>query len=221
MTDPHRDHPAEDDLVELALGHRPAAVESVLAGHLAACPSCRATYDEIAAALDTVLPASPAVGPPAGFEDRVLAALGMRERPARRPGRGRWPVTAAAVAGLVIGGAVGAVLGAATEDPERSAAESAYAAALVTGSGETVGAVLAGGHADDEVLVLQVEDGPPGIHYTCRLVLADGSTRSAGDWVLPASGDAVWVLGRAPEGTTGVELVTDAGTVWSRARLAD
>lgn len=219
MTDHPREHPAEDDLVELALGSRPAADESALAEHLATCPPCRASYDEIAGALESVLPASPAVGPPAGFEDRVLAAIGVQEKPVRRRrGRGRLLVAAAAVAGLVVGGAVGGVIGAATQEGERPAAESPGTAALVTATGETVGAVLTGSYDEHGVLVLQVEDGPPGMHYTCRLVLADGSTRGGGDWVLPASGEGVWVA-RAPEGTTSVELVTDTGQVWSQARI--
>jgi hypothetical protein len=243
MTEPRPGHPAEDDLVELALGSRPAD-ESSIAAHLGDCPSCRAAYDEIVRALDAVLPASPAVGPPAGFEDRVLAAIRAPagEAPAGqappsqapasqapasqapasqapdapvapRPRRGRLLVAAAAVAGL----AVGAVIGATTRDP---APESTRAAALVTAGGDTVGDVLTGSYEGAEVLVLRVEDGPPGKHYACRLRLEDGSTRAAGEWDVPASGEAVWVT-QAPEGTTRVELVTDAGEVWSSARIED
>jgi anti-sigma factor RsiW len=69
-------HPG-DDLIALALDdlhprERTAAVE-----HLLACPKCREEYDAVAATVENTLVAAPAVGPPPGFEKRVLAALGV------------------------------------------------------------------------------------------------------------------------------------------------
>src|SRR3954454_24344928 len=73
-------HPG-DDLIALALDdlhprERTAAVE-----HLLACPTCREEYDAVAATVENTLVAAPAVGPPPGFEKRVLAALGVGAPP--------------------------------------------------------------------------------------------------------------------------------------------
>src|SRR4051794_33481652 len=84
-------HPG-DDLIALALDdlhprERTAAVE-----HLLACPKCREEYDAVAATVENTLVAAPAVGPPPGFEKRVLAALGVgaptvAAEPAQQPVR--------------------------------------------------------------------------------------------------------------------------------------
>src|SRR3954447_2430365 len=70
-----------DDLIALALDdlhprERTAAVE-----HLLACPTCREEYDAVAVTVENTLVAAPAVGPPPGFEKRVLAALGVGAPP--------------------------------------------------------------------------------------------------------------------------------------------
>lgn len=87
-------HPG-DDLVALALDDLHPRARAVTVEHLLACPRCREEYDALAATVEGTLLAAPAVGPPPGFEKRVLAALGVEppseaapERPAtRRPGQ--------------------------------------------------------------------------------------------------------------------------------------
>ena len=87
-------HPG-DDLVALALDDLHPRARAVTVEHLLACPRCREEYDALAATVEGTLLAAPAVGPPPGFEKRVLAALGVEppseaapERPAaRRLGR--------------------------------------------------------------------------------------------------------------------------------------
>lgn len=67
-----------DGFERLAAGDRPEA--AILAGHLAACPSCRAEHDalrRLAAILRTVLPELPA----ADLRDRTLAAVAALGRP--------------------------------------------------------------------------------------------------------------------------------------------
>jgi hypothetical protein len=49
--------------------------------------------------------------------------------------------------------------------------------------------------------------------------MADGSRRPAGDWVLEESPAATWVVPAPDDDVAAVELVTDAGTVWSSAPL--
>jgi len=199
-------HPADDLLVALALDDLPAAEAADLSQHLAGCPRCTAEYDAISRSIEAALAAAPAQAAPAGFESRVLARLS----PPRR--RTSWLVAAAAVVALAAGGALGATLA-----PSETADQLA-GARLVTASGAPVGTVTPSRYDDAAVLVMQVHYAEPGTRYECRLLFADGHTESAGWWTVPASGSGVWVARGAP-GATAVELVSDAGTVWSTATL--
>ncbi|MGW7666252.1 hypothetical protein ACWGJX_03700 [Streptomyces sp. NPDC054775] len=66
-------------------------------------------------------------------------------------------------------------------------------APLVTASGTAVGTVEPSLAGKDRVVVMQITSGAPGTHYTCRLMLEDGSSRDAGSWWMPASGQATWI----------------------------
>jgi anti-sigma factor RsiW len=96
-------HPGED-LIALALDDLHPRARAATVEHLLACPRCREEYDAVAATVEGTLLAAPAVGPPPGFEKRVLAALGVEapadaaeparqadrqqdRRPARQPDR--------------------------------------------------------------------------------------------------------------------------------------
>ena len=78
MSDEPLAHPGDDRLVDLALGELPADSAAATLRHVDACPACRTTYDAACRALDETLAASPAIAPPAGFESRVLARLGVQ-----------------------------------------------------------------------------------------------------------------------------------------------
>ncbi|MCW8379873.1 cupin domain-containing protein [Streptomyces justiciae] len=214
-------HPDEDELLALALGTLPGESAELLR-HLTVCPACRSTYDDLSAAVDSVLPAAPSVAPPAGFDARVLERL---ELPAPEPRTGRRRsyrlpllVAAAAAAGLCLG-AAGAVVVDLGSPPASQVAVSERGARLVTGSGATVGTVEPSRFGTESVLVMQITDGRPGTHYTCRLLLKDGSTRDAGHWWLPSSGRATWIAYGTADSVDRVELVTDEGRVWSSAGL--
>ncbi|WP_329341896.1 hypothetical protein OG866_38110 [Streptomyces sp. NBC_00663] len=218
-------HPDEDELLALALGTLPGEPAELLR-HLTACPACRSTYDDLSAAVDSVLPAAPSVAPPAGFDARVLDRLEL-PAPARHTGQRagrrrsyRMPllVAAAAAAGICLG-AAGAVLVDHGSPPASQVAVSDRGAPLVTGSGATVGTVEPSRYGTEPVLVMQITDGHPGTHYTCRLLLKDGTTRDAGHWRLPSSGRATWIAYGAADSVDRVELVTDGGQVWSSAGL--
>ncbi|MEB8337233.1 hypothetical protein OKJ99_06845, partial [Streptomyces endophyticus] len=73
-------HPDEDELIALALGTLPGGQDELLR-HLSLCSTCRSAYDDLAAAVDSVLPAAPALAAPAGFDARVLERLDVH-RPA-------------------------------------------------------------------------------------------------------------------------------------------
>ena len=205
-------HPGEDALVELALGASPDP--AAISAHLRDCAGCRATYDDLSRDLELALAAGPAIEPPAGFESRVLARLRAESVPVpRRRVRGLALLAAAAAVGLVVG--VLGLLGvqAVTDDPPPG-----DAMALRTDDGRLVGRVMSSWVDDEEVLVVRITDGPPGVRYVCRLRLDDDSTAPAGEWVVPESGTATWITPANPHAAS-IELVTDSGKVWSTASL--
>ena len=210
-------HPDEDELTALALGTLPGEPAELLR-HLTACAVCRSAYDDLSAAVDAVLPAAPAVAAPPGFDARVLDRLELR-RPAaaRRSYRTPLLVAAATAAGLCLG-AVGTTLLHHESSPVQVTA-SDHGALLVTGSGARVGTVEPSRAGDERVVVMQITAGRPGTHYTCRLLLKDGSTRDAGQWWMPPSGRATWIAYGAAGTVDRVELLTDDGHVWSSAVL--
>ncbi|MFF0794315.1 hypothetical protein [Streptomyces spiralis] len=150
---------------------------------------------------------------PPGQDHASLRRLPGRRRSYRTP----LLVAAAAAVGMCLGGVGVAVLG---HDAARShAAPSDHGASLVTASGAAVGTVEPSRVGDDGVVVMQITAGRPGTHYTCRLLLNDGSTRDAGAWWMPASGRATWIAYGAADTIDRVELVTDDRQVWSSADL--
>jgi hypothetical protein len=178
--------------------------------------------------VDAVLPAAPPAAAPAGFEARVLdrLELGRPDGPLSRSNRfsgrrrsRRTPllIAAAAAVGICLGGVGVAVLG--RDAGPVHVAPSRQGASLVTASGASVGTVEPSRAGDDRVVVMQITAGRPGTHYTCRLLLEDGSTRNAGAWRMPASGQATWIAYGAADKIDRVELVTDDGQVWSSAHL--
>ncbi|RPF31490.1 hypothetical protein EDD92_1335 [Streptomyces sp. TLI_185] len=66
---------------------------------------------------------------------------------------------------------------------------------------------------------MQITAGRPGTHYTCRLLLKDGSSRTAGQWWMPASGRATWIAYGSSGAIDRVDLVRDGGHVWASAVL--
>ena len=193
MSDPQSNHPSEDELLELSLGSLSSDSEAAALQHLNSCLPCRASYDEISRTLDATLPASPAVAPPAGFESRALGRIGIRETLRTRASR-RLPllVAAAAVAGVAVGAATAVAI--LDRDSSSTSNVASDSGPLLKDDGSNVGNVLQSRYDGKDVLVMRIEDGPPGVHYTCRLRLADGSARSTGEWTVPGSGKAVWIV---------------------------
>ena len=85
---------------ELALGLLTGPERATGLSHLVDCPSCREQVDELARVADRLLLLAPEAEPPAGFESRVLAAVGTAaatdgvaegrlRRAERSSGRGR------------------------------------------------------------------------------------------------------------------------------------
>ncbi len=130
-------------------------------------------------------------------------------------------LAAAALVGLFAG--VGATLLWQGLAPADVRPQSALAAALVTGSGETVGSVSRTRVGGQEYLLVSVTAGRPNMTYECVMVGSDGSRTSGGTWTLgPASGSGAAAVGTwlvpLPEGAASrVELIAPSGKVWSQA----
>ncbi|MFZ3555713.1 MULTISPECIES: hypothetical protein [unclassified Streptomyces] len=211
-------HPDEDELVALALGTLSGGQDELLR-HLSLCTNCRSAYDGLSAAVDSVLPAAPALAAPAGFDARVLERLDVHRPARRRALRPALLVAAAVLAGVCAGGAGVTVLGHLDRGNPPAVTASEHGAALVTRSGTTVGTVEPSRVGDQRVVVMQIAGGDPGGYYTCRLLLKDGSVRDAGHWWLPSSGRATWIAQGAASSIDRVDLVDDTGRVWSSADL--
>jgi hypothetical protein len=68
---------------EIALGTVEGAERAEALRHLATCTECRHTVDQLAKVADELLLLAPVQEPPAGFESRVIEALGVQRRPPR------------------------------------------------------------------------------------------------------------------------------------------
>lgn len=215
--------PDDDELVELALGHADRQAGERLAAHLATCPACRRAYDDLAGAVELVLPAVPRVPPPPAFETVALARIAHARRAAPPPGTSGGGVSrrtvlwaaAAAVLGTATGAGVTAYLALAREEqPSR------WARPLLTADGTTVGTVSPSYGEQGRLLVVDVTAGPAGRTYTCRLRRSDGSVEDVGVWSLADDRPNSWVVAvDGPATVTGVDLVGPSGTVWSSATL--
>lgn len=230
------EHPEmEQDLVELALGEVAEPRRSELLSHLSACQACREAYAEIVAAIDATVPAAPEAQPPAGFDLKVLHALGIGSgtaRPVERIGSLLTPrrMLAAAAVALVAGvgaaSATVALLGEQEGDTGQSIVATGDArdlaedtVALHTGDGSRVGTASLAWMDESRVLVVSVSHAPVDVRYSCRVSLAWGGKRTLGHWQASSENGGTWVM-QAPQGElNSVELVTDDGTVWSAATL--
>ncbi len=152
---------------ELALGLLSGPERATGLSHLAGCPSCREQVDELARVADRLLLLAPEAEPPAGFESRVLAAVGSAAerveataggRPTHRrtPGRRVGLVAALVVAAALAGGVVGNVLHS-PPAPEPTALRTGLA---VSASGRVSCRVVVSGTRPASVLVSL--DGYPG-----------------------------------------------------------
>ncbi|WP_150461527.1 hypothetical protein [Nesterenkonia ebinurensis] len=219
-------HPSNDLLLDVVLGHAPADANGQVARHLSECGPCRTTYDELHSALESVLPAAPEATVPVGFDSRVLARLHPSEtssaaawtRPGRHRSRTMLTAAAACALGIVIGGAgVYSHERSFSDETEPSAASGEYSAELVTADGEAVGWAATGYDAEGPVLVLTVEEASAGATYTCRGVFEDHSTEVLAEWTIYDDQANIWVLEDSDEPLRALELVDDSGRVWAQA----
>ena len=218
MTD-HRE--MDQDLVELALGEVAEPRRSELLSHLSGCLRCRAAYSEVVGAVDALVPVAPESQPPAGFDLRVLAAMGIdapdasRVQRLRYLSRGRSLLAAAAVVLVVAAG----LWGASTLRDDTAVPTASGTAVLAKSDGEQVGTAAVAWMNENRVLVMSVNNAPVGVGYRCRVWLANGDSQVLGRWEASSPQGGTWVV-PAPQGELStIQLVTGSGDVWSAARL--
>jgi hypothetical protein len=216
-------HPADDLLLDLVLEQVPEPQREQLIRHLSSCPPCRNEYDALATTVDHVLLAAPHVQPPPGFDRTVLEAMGFSPGSARRHTRTmRRSMLLAAAAAAIVGAGLGAGATWAVlqdNDPPDQAVVAEGSAHLTTRDGQNVGEVTQSRINGQPVFVVQVTDGKVGKRYLCRLQLADGEQRMAGDWTLRSEQGATWIVPAPESEVVELQLVTDTGNVWSSAKL--
>lgn len=214
----------EQDLVELALGEIAEPRRSELLSHLSGCGRCRAMYVEMVDAIAATVLAAPEAQPPAGFDLRVLSALGIGVAPEPAPAQRSaalfslrtLPAAAAIVLVLLAGVWAGTAMSGESQ-PQTPVADGT--AVLRTGEGDDIGTAAVAWMHEDRVLVVAVSRAPVGVRYTCRVRLAEGQSKELGRWEASSPEGGTWVM-PAPQGDiNGIELVTDSGEVWSSARL--
>jgi hypothetical protein len=214
---PPRDAHLGDEIVDLVLGDVDADRRAAMAAHLMRCAACRGDYDDLTATMEDLLPAVPAVQPPLGFDERVLARLPTGAGAAgagSSPRRGRWLAVAAAVLVVVL---VPLGVWAATRDSAGGTAGTAGELATLhrTRDDATVGTVSISDVDGAAVAVVALVGAPADVAYYCRMRFADGSTVDSEAW--PA-GNGAWIVPLPTADVTTVEVLP-AGTekVWSTA----
>jgi hypothetical protein len=76
-----------DLAAEIALGIADGEERAEALRHLSECGECRRLVEQLSQVADELLVLAPVEEPPAGFESRVVEALGLKRRPSRRLAR--------------------------------------------------------------------------------------------------------------------------------------
>jgi hypothetical protein len=98
-------------LPELALGIADGEERAAALSHLAGCPDCRHELERLSSTADDLLDLAPRREPPAGFEGRVLAQLGVHEEARVRWWRARPRVKRLSFAAAVLASVAATVIG--------------------------------------------------------------------------------------------------------------
>lgn len=199
----------------LALGQVDEPLRSQLLAHAADCPRCHSLLDGLATVVDRLLLVSPQVEPPAGFEGRALARIGVAASSRRRAGPSRRLLASAVAVAVAVALVAGVVrLG----DDQRGTDD----APIVAATGAVVGAVRLVAEPEPHVLVTVASPRPdPGVRH-CELLRPDGTWAEVGTWEVADLAAGVWAVGIPPEllGATAMRVTLDDGTVVATAAFS-
>jgi len=202
---------------ELALGVLSGAERAEALAHVDSCGPCRTLVGELTDAADALPLLAPEAEPPAGFEGRVLGALGRRRRRAVR----RWVsvVAATAAAATIVSVVLVRVLERDRPSSSPTAVSDVRSVPMIGGDGARVGwAFLSDGRP--AAVGVSVSYGLPAGRYDVRLVRGERPALVAGV-VEVADGHGAW-SGTADvidADVTAIALVAPDGTVVCRAVL--
>ncbi len=200
---------------ELALGVIAGRERARALAHLDGCPQCRAEVEGLTRVHDALRLLPPAHDPPAGFENRVLAAL---PRPRRR--RWRTVLAAAAVAAVFAGGWVAGGVVSRPLPLTAAPATRTLRVADVVAAGHGVGqAFVYPGPPAWLYMYLDLGGTRPGGPVTCRVVRADGTRAVVGTFTLTGVDDAYWGGPAGSADVTAVEVTDSAGAMIATARF--
>jgi len=199
---------ARDAAPELALGTLDGGERAELLRHLSVCPSCR---DETARLVETAeaigLLAAPVL-PSVGFEDRVLAAMGLGTPLVSR--RRRWLSRSTVVLVAAVIGALLAIGGVALFRHEEPSVASVASAKMIGTGGAVVGTAYVS-TGDPALVVVKVDYPYPGDVLRLEAVHAGGNVETLGNLAPAANGGGWRWSGLAPGAQVQVLRVVDAG----------
>jgi anti-sigma factor RsiW len=209
-----------EDAPELAAGNLTGEERAVVIAHLATCPSCQHEVNALTTVTDRLLLLAPSVEPPAGFEQRVLAAIPTELPGAHQQHRARARVaTLLAAAALVLAllAGVGLLI-------DRTSGDTAFAAAeMRTAGGDVVGQVFVHEGATTSLFmtlpgwVEQIERyAGPGASYTVRVETRDGRVTAN---PVTLSDTASWSATLDIDAVKSVAVVDASGYVWCQAEF--
>jgi hypothetical protein len=215
--DPRQCELMQDELAELALGALDGRRRSEALEHVASCPRCRATLEQLSGVTDTLLQLAPEVEPPLGFELRLVeklnaadAAEAAKPRATERA-RQRWfrragPLVAAAAALVLLGIGVGSLVMPRGAQNQQVSALPDLATAQLTSHGQVLGEVMTS-PGNPAWMFMTINEKAWSGKVRCEVTLAGGTTQTVGVFTL-SDGYGAW----------GAPLASPAGDVRS-ARL--
>jgi hypothetical protein len=208
---------------ELAAGNLCGEDRAAAIAHLATCPSCQHEVNALATVTDRLLLMSPAIEPPVGFEQRVLAALDsaaptpVRRRPVRTRAFPKLAAMAALVLAIVSGGLL--LDAALPNDSVNARAE------MRTADGDVVGHAYL--HHDEPTLLVVTLPGwrdeaeeysALGGTYTLHVAIGEGREMT---YPVASVAEPFWsaTLDVSVERVLSVSVVDDDGRVWCHAEF--
>lgn len=208
---------------EMALDVLAGYERATAQAHLNECPNCRSYVGSLTQVSDRMLTLVPGVEPPVGFEDRVLARMGLTPPPVRQKRRW-WPMAAAAAVAALVFGVGGWAVGTAT-----TANTITGIAIGPSGAGGSLGdenevlrfaALRTPDHQQDVGQVFTYDGQSPWVYMsvntgtdtgpvTCELIRNDGTMVQVGTFALNG-GSGSWgaELAVDPAQMSGAELVS-------------
>ena len=223
-----------DVAAELALGVLTGRERAQALAHLDRCDACRAEIRQLTQTGEELLGLLPTAEPPAGFETRVLARIGL-EAPAPAPATRsrtwklpRWsagrPVgitrrmlaTAAVVVALAVAVVGGWGLHSATSTP---AASSQLTSATFTSAGHQTAGKIFLYNGTQRWLYMSVDLSSVDGQVICQVVGKDGHVTTVGSFWL-SNGSGYWGSPAPAGALAGARLVAANGTVLATASFA-